>query len=609
MTTSHSSVDDIIMLHEKNSLLDANRMESTGNINIMRHQYQYGGIAMNGCSRDQDQAEKGVAESNTAPLIHAATTLPHLPVLGLCNIVRPSSAPSPSTDLRDSARIDTVIIAPAEADLPPGTPLLGSSKLVANARSNELRRSRSHSMAVAGRSRCSSSMTLNHSSSFAYLRKMGSFMLRKSDLDRGGDINISMETSCNETTTTTSTANTTPPSAILVKNDACTLEEVETQYRSNFEQAHTHTSFYQDALNFAEGTIPQSIVIALVIGCICGVVAYMYYSTLNFLLTLMWKDMPNYVFAEKYPNIPESLHILWIPMVTFTMSFFCGLSIYFLGEPGDLAYTIQCVHEQGYKATHHIVPMIAASMFTILAGASLGPEAPLVAICAATAGFVSRSIFHQKNKNVIRKHTFMGMAGALSAFFGVPLGGSIFALEVTSRFGIEYFEHLMEAILAGEICVAVFRSLTGLPLGSIWRITPTRLVQAEPYMILLGGGIGLLGAFVAYTWANLHWRLMDCVRMLGLMDDENRYAVPRVMFGALGIVAIGMIVPQTMFWGGKSYSDIISICEYALYSIIVIHICIFFWHSQSSSSRCLQPCLLPRSFLTYGLQQGLSASR
>lgn len=561
MATYHSSLDE--MLHEKNSLLNANRMEATGNSNIVRH--QYGGIAMNGCSGDQYQAEKGVAESNTAPLIYAAT-LPHLSVLGLCNIVRPSSTPAPSTDLRDSARIDTVIIAPAEADLPPGTPLLGSSKLVANARSNELRRSRSHSMAVAARSRSCSSMTLNHSSSFAYLRKMGSFMRRKSDLDRGAI--STMEISCNETTTTT----TPPTTAILVKSDACTLEEVETQYRSNFEQAHTHTSFYQDALNFAEGTIPQSIVIALVIGCICGVVAYMYYSTLNFLLTLMWKDMPNYVFREKYPNIPESLHILWIPVVTFTMSFFCGLSIYFLGEPGDLAYTIQCVHEQGYKATHHIVPMIAASMFTILAGASLGPEAPLVAICAATAGFVSRSIFHQKNKNVVRKHTFMGMAGALSAFFGVPLGGSIFALEVTSRFGIEYFEHLMEAILAGEICVAVFRSLTGLPLGSIWRITPTRLVQAEPYMILLGGGIGLLGAFVAYIWANLHWRLMDCVRMLGLMDDENRYAVPRVMFGALGIVATGMIVPQTMFWGGKSYSDIISICEYALYSIIVIHI-------------------------------------
>lgn len=33
------------------------------------------------------------------------------------------------------------------------------------------------------------------------------------------------------------------------------------------------------------------------------------------------------------------------------------------------------------------------------------------------------------------------MAGALAAFFGCPLGGSLFAMEVNSRFGIEYFEH------------------------------------------------------------------------------------------------------------------------------------------------------------------------
>ena len=561
----------MLMPLEKNSLLDTIRMEesSTTTGNIEDHRYDYGATVKNGCGNDQVE-NRGGANGSTEPFMNF---LP-LSMSGLRNsfIFPSSTAPSSSSNLRHSARIDTLIIAPAEADLPPGTPLLGSSKLVANARSNELRRSRSHSMVVRKRS---TSVASNHSSSiFANIRRMKSWMHHDtSDLDRDDAIIITpTETICKDTT---------PTAATLVESASCTLEEIETKYRSNFDR--THTSFYQDALNFTEGTIPQSIIIALVIGCTCGIVAYAYYSTLNFLLTLIWKDMPNYIFTKKYPDIPESLHVVWIPIVTFTMSAFCGLSIYFLGEPGDLAYTIHCVHVQGHEATHHIVPMIASSMFTILAGASLGPEAPLVAICAATAGYISRSIFQQKNKNVIRKHTFMGMAGALSAFFGVPLGGSIFALEVTSRFGIEYFEHLMEAILAGEICVAIFRSLTGLPLGSIWHITTTRLVQAEPYMILLGGGIGMLGAFIAYIWANLHWRLMDCVRMLGLMDDENRYAVPRVMFGALGIVTIGMLVPQTMFWGGMSLSDVFASVHFAISSSFTFA---SFFLSQSSKSRC-----------------------
>ena len=63
------------------------------------------------------------------------------------------------------------------------------------------------------------------------------------------------------------------------------------------------------------------------------------------------------------------------------------------------------------------------------------------------------------------------------------------------------------------------------------------------------GVTGLLGAGVAFLWANFHWRLMDGFGKLGLLDDENIYAVPRVLVGAAGVVTIGMLVPQTMFWG------------------------------------------------------------
>ena len=40
-------------------------------------------------------------------------------------------------------------------------------------------------------------------------------------------------------------------------------------------------------------------------------------------------------------------------------------------------------------------------------------------------------------------------------------------------------------------------------------------------MILLGAEIGLLGAALAFLFANFHWRLMDGFRALGLLDDES----------------------------------------------------------------------------------------
>jgi H+/Cl- antiporter ClcA len=390
----------------------------------------------------------------------------------------------------------TIIVSDDEV-LPPQTPLYGSSKLAANARNNEMKRIDS-----AKSIRCGKSASMM--------------------CEQGED------------------------STVCSIRTVKTLKEIEEEY---LEKART--TFYQDAINFAEGTIPQSIMVAFVIGCVCGFVAYVYYSVLDYLLEIIWNFMPEQIVINKWP---EHLYILWLPMVSLSLSVCCGLSIYYLGEPGDLAYTIKCIHEKGYKATHHIIPMIAASMFTILSGASLGPEAPLVAICAATAGFISRKVFKQTNRNVVRKHTFMGMAGALSAFFGVPLGGSLFALEVTSRFGVEYFEHLIEAIFAGEICVTVFRSLAGLPLAAIWANENTPSVsEATPLSIVLGGSLGLLGAGLAYLWANFHWRLMDIFGSLGLLYDENVYAVPRVICGAAGVITIGMLVPQTMFWGEWEY--------------------------------------------------------
>jgi H+/Cl- antiporter ClcA len=187
-------------------------------------------------------------------------------------------------------------------------------------------------------------------------------------------------------------------------------------------------AFLEDTQDITGGTLPVSVVIATVIGLVCGVVAYLYYTMLEFLLEFIWKDLPERFFVADV-SFPESLYWTWIPIVGMACAAGVGTSIQMFGEPGDLAYTVACVHKKGYIALSHVLPMLFASQFSILSGGSLGPEAPLVAICASVAGWVSRVVFQQKYKNVVRKHTLMGMACALAAFFGVPLGGSLFAVR------------------------------------------------------------------------------------------------------------------------------------------------------------------------------------
>ena len=123
--------------------------------------------------------------------------------------------------------------------------------------------------------------------------------------------------------------------------------------------SRTQSSFYDDAREMRPGSIPQSMVVAVVVGIVCGVAAYLYYIALFFFLEYIWH------------TIPEKLgytSVMWIPIVGFSMAVLVGLSVILTGEPGDLAYTVKCVHEKAYISMDHVVPMLLASQFSILGG-------------------------------------------------------------------------------------------------------------------------------------------------------------------------------------------------------------------------------------------------
>ena len=156
------------------------------------------------------------------------------------------------------------------------------------------------------------------------------------------------------------------------------------------------------------GSIQQSIVVALVIGVVNGIACFLYYTVLEASLEFFWHKLPELTKATSWT---ESTQWLWIPIVSIVFCIFTGLSVVFLGEPGDMSFTIACTHGKAFIPMDHVMPMVVASFCSILAAGSLGPEAPLVAICGALGGFVSRRIFGQRIRNVVRKHTLMGMAG------------------------------------------------------------------------------------------------------------------------------------------------------------------------------------------------------
>lgn len=133
----------------------------------------------------------------------------------------------------------------------------------------------------------------------------------------------------------------------------------------------------------------------------------------------------------------------------------------------------------------------------------------------------------------------------------------MFALEVNSRFGVEYFEHIVESILCGEVCVTVFRALARMPIESIWVITTPKLPYATPSQVLLGIALGLFGALVAFFFATMHWGVMSMFARLDVLRDDR--AVFRGLIGGTVIVVIGVLIPATMFWGEEEFQTISSL--------------------------------------------------
>ena len=70
----------------------------------------------------------------------------------------------------------------------------------------------------------------------------------------------------------------------------------------------------------------------------------------------MWHTLPELIVIDKWP---EWAYVLWIPIIGFTMALGVGLTVKYMGEPGDLAYTIKCVHDKAYVAMSHVMPMVS----------------------------------------------------------------------------------------------------------------------------------------------------------------------------------------------------------------------------------------------------------
>ncbi len=283
---------------------------------------------------------------------------------------------------------------------------------------------------------------------------------------------------------------------------------------------------------------------ASIVGLVGGFLALGYYAVMRAALHLVW------VAGAQV----DAWHLAWNPafrptilVITTIGGFVVGLVLHFMGSPGEIAAVVNNIHmERGRIDRKQTPSMVAASLASITAGGSAGPEAPLVQIVGSFGSWVGDRL--ALRGDLVRTLTFCGMGAALGAFFGAPLGGALFALEIPHRRGLEYYKALMPTILAAIVGFFVFRAFAGYE-GAIYHFAaPSLSVWTVLVGIAAGVAGGAVGAFFILLFQNIEH----------LLHPLSKHLILLATFGGLLIGLIAQIAPVTLFWGEYQIEGLIA---------------------------------------------------
>lgn len=263
-----------------------------------------------------------------------------------------------------------------------------------------------------------------------------------------------------------------------------------------WENLYAHFIYNDDLPEFT--TLQQSFW-AVVIGVIMGIITALWGWFIDFCVDFIWKTIPGYlyeigIFTDVNGHLPLP-HYMWICPCLFggVLSYISALK----KIPGQNEW-IKSLHSMGIMDHSTLLRTLLISTAGMASGLSLGPELPLV----LTAGMVG-SIFGYRFKQTILSSRVMNLtaaSAAIAGFFGFPMAGALFVLELPHRMGLQYFEALQPAILASIFAVLFNRMVTGDEVKGYFEY-PQLNETLPSFMFLIAFAYALVGLSVGAGYA------------------------------------------------------------------------------------------------------------
>lgn len=315
---------------------------------------------------------------------------------------------------------------------------------------------------------------------------------------------------------------------------------------------------------------------SVLVGVITATMGYIYGKVLSFCVKTMWHTLPRMLPVD---NLNPTYFITGLCT--------CGgllmgiLSSALSSSTFTVADFVALFSADGRKSLPsirvYLLPLLLLSLVTSTFGFSVGPEAPMVCAGALIGASVARYLYGSDDKNTSIDSqevlAYAGASGALTAFMGIPVAGSIFALELTSSHagmnkaggGTALSSTIMSSIAALVAIQAIFDPLSAVGghfnYGAVGAL-PGRTMIATA--IACGAGGGLLGTIfhkLVGVFKKISWTTNFGPQNKPTDDSKkNLWQRPVIVKTIIGLL-VGLIssnYPQTLFWGEGSLQTVIS---------------------------------------------------
>ncbi|KAL3936783.1 MAG: hypothetical protein SGBAC_007972 [Bacillariaceae sp.] len=313
------------------------------------------------------------------------------------------------------------------------------------------------------------------------------------------------------------------------------------------------------------GEVPAS----LTVGAITAAMGFVYGKVLGVCVNTVWHRAPNLLLKQF-----ESLSPTHFITATCTVG---GILMGLLSSKFSSTFTVADFVASFSKAPAkalpesrvHLMPLLLLSLVTSSFGFSVGPEAPMVCAGALLGSSLAKYWYGSSSEASKSKQevlAYAGAAGALTAFMGIPMAGSIFALELTrSNAGLATSSDraLSPSMLSSIAAIALIRGilLPAKAVGGHFTYGPIGALSGRA-MIATAGICGLGGAFIGTLFHKIVHGFKDIAWPTSAKDNETEcFSVRRqIMVKSLIGLAVGILsskFPQTLFWGEGSLQCVV----------------------------------------------------